>query len=95
MVKSSDLPSSASACSTHFRIETAVGSNSLARLSGVRPARTSSTFRRRNSAGYGDRLFGIVVSFLPQRERVSTKPGQLQYEAPISYERKHEKRAAA
>src|SRR4051794_8618691 len=57
---------------------TAVGSNSFSRLSGVRPARTSSTIRRRNSGGYGGRLFGIVVSFSPRRARVSTRPGQLQ-----------------
>jgi transposase-like protein len=32
---------------------------------------------RRNSGGYGGRDFGIVDSFLP-KDRVSTKPGQLQ-----------------
>jgi hypothetical protein len=43
------LPSSASACSTHFWVDTADGSNSLAKLSGVRLARTSSTLGRRRA----------------------------------------------
>src|SRR5262245_1642650 len=53
-------PSFRSACATQFRIAWADGSNSCASSSGVRPARTSSTIRRRNSAGYGGRDLGIL-----------------------------------
>ena len=42
-------PASRSACATQFRIACAVGSNSFARLSGLRPDRTSSIICRRNS----------------------------------------------
>jgi hypothetical protein len=52
--------SSRSACATQFRIAWADGSDSCARSSGRRPTRTSSTIRRRNSAGYGGRDLGIL-----------------------------------
>jgi len=55
-------PSSRSAWWTQFRIACADGSNSLASSSGVRPARTSSTICRRNSAGYGGLDRGISSS---------------------------------
>src|SRR6516225_9700669 len=44
-------PASHSAWPTQFLIDCAVGSNSCARSSGERPARTSSTIWRRNSGG--------------------------------------------
>ena len=53
------------------------GSNCSASDSGVRPFRTSSMIRCRNSGGYGGRLFGIVDSS-PHRGTVSTEAGQLQ-----------------
>ncbi len=46
------------------------------KLRGLRPARTSSTIRARNSAGYGGRLFGIADFPLPSDEG-STKACQL------------------
>src|SRR5882724_4229696 len=58
------LPSSRSACRTQFQIECADGSNCRDNSAGVRPDRTSSTILRRNSAGYGERLFAIVNSSL-------------------------------
>ena len=70
VVKPSFLrPSSRSACRTQFRIAWADGSNSRASSSAVRPARTSSTIWRRNSAGYGGRVLGIIVSFRLSRAR--------------------------
>jgi hypothetical protein len=59
-----------------------VGSNSRASSAKLRPARASSTIRRRYSGGYGGRLFDIVDSSLRWAYRpsgqASTKPGQLQ-----------------
>src|SRR6266446_6679878 len=52
------------------------GSNCSASDSGVRPFRTSSMIRCRNSGGYGGRLFGIVDSS-PHRGTMSTEAGQL------------------
>jgi hypothetical protein len=49
---SSRRPASRSACATQLRIDCAVGSNSFARSSGLRPARTSSTIRCRYSDAY-------------------------------------------
>src|SRR3954447_22227483 len=48
-----------SACETHARMEWPLGSNSRARSSGLRPARTRSTICRRNSGEYGGRVLGI------------------------------------
>src|SRR5438477_6393436 len=59
------------------RMEWPLGSNSPARSSGLRPARTRSTICRRNSGEYGGRVLGIG-STSGERLRVSTKPGQSQ-----------------
>src|SRR3954447_18730791 len=67
-----------SACETHARMEWPLGSNSRARSSGLRPARTRSTICRRNSGEYGGRVLGIG-STSGERLRVSTKPGQSQF----------------
>src|SRR3954463_13851601 len=64
-------------CATQFLIDCAVGSNSAASSSGVRPACTSSTSWRRNWGGYGNLVLAIVDS-LNANGPVSTKPGQLQ-----------------
>src|SRR5258707_6922943 len=58
-------------------MEWPLGSNSRARSSGLRPARTRSTICRRNSGEYGGRVLGIA-STSGERLRVSTKPGQSQ-----------------
>ena len=47
-------------------------------LPGCRPARTSSTIRRRNSGVYGGFDLGIVDSSFPEEDLVSTKPTALQ-----------------
>ena len=54
-------PSSRSAWRTQLRIAWAVGSNSSPSDSGVRPARTKSTIRRRNPAAYGRCKRGTVT----------------------------------
>ena len=59
-------PSSRSARSAHFRIVVAVGSNSFANCSGLRPARTNSTIWFRNSTGYGFLVPPTVTPPLPQ-----------------------------
>ena len=56
-------PASRSAWATQLLIDCAVGSNSPARSSGVRPARTNATSCSRNSGGYGLLVLGIVDSF--------------------------------
>src|SRR5213594_1314534 len=71
-------PASRAACFIQFRIAWADGSNWRANSSGVRPLRTSSMSRCRNSAGYGRWLFGIVDAPFRPNHGVSTKPGQLQ-----------------
>jgi hypothetical protein len=71
-------PASSAACFTQFRIAWAEGSNCRPSSSGVRPFRTSSTSRARNSGEYGRWLFGIVVAPFCPNDGVSTKPGQLQ-----------------
>src|SRR3989442_13974337 len=71
-------PVSRAACFTQFRIACAEGSNCRASSSGVRPLRTSSTIRCRNSGAYGGWLFGIVDLPFRPNDGVSTKPGQLQ-----------------
>src|SRR5438445_5941252 len=71
-------PASSAACFTQFRIACAEGSNWRASSSGVRPLRTSSTIRWRNSGEYGGWLFGIVDLPFRPNDGVSTKPGQLQ-----------------
>src|SRR5438132_1626825 len=71
-------PASSAACFTQFRIACAEGSNWRASSSGVRPLRTSSTIRWRNSGEYGGLLFGIVDLPFRPNDGVSTKPGQLQ-----------------
>src|SRR6266849_2465403 len=58
--KSRRLPPLASARATQLRIVCAVGSNSFASASGLRPDWTSSTIFCRNSGGYATRLRGIV-----------------------------------
>ena len=74
---SSRRPSFRSAWATHARMEWPLGSNSRARSSGLRPARTRSIICRRNSGEYGGRVLGIG-STSGERLRVSTKPGQSQ-----------------
>src|SRR6202008_4080032 len=54
-------PSSSSACVSQLRIDCAVGSNSFANSSGLRPARTSSIILRRYSGAYRAWLLGIVA----------------------------------
>src|SRR2546425_253628 len=71
-------PASRAACFTQFRIAWAEGSNWRANSSGVRPLRTNSTIRCRNSGAYGRWLFGIVDAPFRPNHGVSTKPGQLQ-----------------
>ena len=65
-----------SACASQLRMVWADGSNCSASDSGVRPLRTSSTVRHRNSGWSGGRVFGIV-DFLPHRGTMSTEAGQL------------------
>ena len=72
---SSRRPSFRSAWETQARMEWPLGSNSRARSSGLRPARTRSTICRRNSGEYGGRVLGIG-STSGKSFRVSTKPGQ-------------------
>ena len=60
-----------------LRIAWAVGSNSRASSSGVRPVRANSTIWRRKAGGYGGLDFGIVDTSSPKGQ-VSTKSGQLQ-----------------
>jgi DNA end-binding protein Ku len=61
-----------------------VGSNSRARSSGSRPARTRSTIWRRNSGEYGGCVLGIG-STSGESFRVSTNPGQSQtYAGPAT-----------
>ena len=69
-------PSSRSAWMTQFRIDGADTSYYRDSDSGVLPARTSSTNRRRYSGGYRRCVLAIVNSFLP-KDQVSTKAGQL------------------
>jgi len=47
-------------------------------FSGVRPLRTISTIRCRNSGAYGGWFFGIVDLPFRPNDGASTKPGQLQ-----------------
>src|SRR5207249_8022924 len=54
------------------------GPNWRASSSGVRPLRTSSTIRCRNSGAYGGWLFGSVDLPFRPNDGVSTKPGQRQ-----------------
>jgi len=70
-------PSSRSAWATQLRIVWAEGSNSRASFSGLLPARTISTIWLRNSCAYGGLDLGIVNSS-SKKDKVSTKPGQLQ-----------------
>src|SRR5262245_1519173 len=72
-------PTSRTACFTQLRIACAEGSNWRASSSGVRPLRTSSTIRCRNSGAYGGWLFGIVDLPFRPNDGVSTKPGQLHH----------------
>src|SRR2546422_4082253 len=68
-------PASRAACFIQFRIAWADGSNWRANSSGVRPLRTSSMSRCRNSGGYGRWLLGIVDAPFRPNDGVSTKPG--------------------
>src|SRR6202012_3513731 len=70
------LPLSAAACATQVEMLLAVQPNSRESCVGVRPACTSSTICRRNSAGYGGFGLGISDSFF-RKDRVSAKSGQL------------------
>src|SRR5271170_7992740 len=70
-------PSSSPACLTHCRIALAVGSNSRASCSMLRPARASSIIRRRYSGAYGGWVLGIGKLLLPFSPTPSTKPGQV------------------
>ncbi len=79
---SSRRPSFRPAWATHARMEWPLGSNSRARSSGLRPARTRSTICRRNSGEYGGRVLGIG-STSGKSFRVSTKPGQSQRVLPV------------
>src|SRR5712691_10059159 len=63
------LPPLASACATQLRIVCAVGSNSFASASGLRPDWASSTIFCRNSGGYATRLRGIVDLPYPYIEK--------------------------
>jgi hypothetical protein len=71
-------PASRAACFTQLRIACAEGSNWRANSSGVRPVRTNSMIRCRNSGEYGGWLFGIVDLPFRPNDGVSTKAGQLQ-----------------
>src|SRR5215831_14568789 len=77
---------SRAACFIQFRIACADGSNWRASSSGVRPLRTSSTIRSRNSGEYGWWLFGIVDLPFRPNDGVSTKPGQLHLSLAIDRE---------
>jgi hypothetical protein len=61
----SPRPALRSHCATQFLIDCAVGSNSCANASGVRPARTNSTIWRRNSSGWATLVLAIVDSSNP------------------------------
>ena len=66
-VRPSDRPpSSGAAVRTRFRIAGAVGSNSFDSDSGLRPPRTDSTIRGRNSSGYR-RLLRLFIRAPPRR----------------------------
>ena len=67
-----------SACTTQLRIACADGSNSRAKSSGVRPARTSSIIWRRYSGAYGGLDLGMMDTSFP-KDQVSTKADQLQH----------------
>src|SRR5229473_777134 len=71
--KSRRLPPLASARATQLRIVCAVGSNSFASASGLRPDWTSSTIFCRNSGGYATRLRGIVDLPYPYIEKCPRK----------------------
>jgi len=81
---SSPAPPSRSACRTQFRMACDDGSYSSASDSGLRPAATSATSRRRSSGEYGGLLFGIVSSSSSIKD--STKPGQLHPNHVWSYD---------
>jgi hypothetical protein len=78
-------PSLRAAWTTQLWIARADGSNFRASSSGVWPARTSSTSRRRNSGGYGGRLLGIVASFLPQEDRCPRNRGKSTHRSTWSW----------
>ena len=63
------------------------GSNSRAKSSGVRPARTRSTICCLNTAGYGGLVLGIVDTSSSQEDQVSTKLGQLQLLTRVAKEK--------
>ena len=65
-----------SACTTQLRIACANGSNSRAKSSGVRPARTRSIIWRRYSGAYGGLDLGMMDTSFP-KDQVSTKADQL------------------
>ena len=78
---SASLPSSRSACFTHLLILSTVGSNSRANSPGLRPTRTNSTIRWRNSNGYD---FYLVALWTPPYlifgcppNRVNSNPGMV------------------
>src|SRR5271154_4260686 len=61
------------------------GSNSRASSFTLRPARANSMIRRRYSAGYGGRLFGMGNSFFLLSPTPSTKTGQLQLDTGLRW----------
>ena len=68
-------PASRPACVTQFRMAWADGSNSRAKSSGVRPARTRSTICCLNTAGYGGLVFGICRHPSSQENRCPRNRG--------------------
>src|SRR5208282_6538401 len=73
-------PSSSAASLTHLRIALAVGSNSRASWSMLRPARASSMIRRRYSGAYGGCVLGIGELLLSFSPTPSTKAGQVHHQ---------------
>src|SRR5271156_55860 len=73
-------PSSRPACLSQQRIALVEGSNSRASSLTLRPARTSSTIRRRYSGGYGGWVCRMGILLLAFSPTPSAKTGQLQSE---------------
>src|SRR5512138_1816327 len=73
-------PRSSSSCLIQLRMHCAVGSNSFANSSALRPDRASSRICWRYSGGYGAWVLGISWLLFPSLPP-STKPGQLQNHA--------------
>src|SRR5882724_5846944 len=93
MRPSARSPAPRAASFIQFRIDWADGSNWRANSSGVRPLRTSSMSRCRNSGGYGRWLLGIVDAPFRPNHGVSTKPGQLQPSAQTALQAQQSEQA--